>query len=229
MRLMQYLLGIFFSVSAIGFPFFHHKTYDITPEKALVLDKSDLSGKTKYLNNDVLHKALTAYACARKKGLDNKELLTVIDYSIPGTRPRLWVIDLKHLHVKYNELVAHGERSGGMVATRFSNVDGSHESSVGTYLTANAYYGHDGYALRLKGLEPGYNDHAYSRAIVMHGAAYVSAGRIIKYGHIGVSFGCPAIPKKMVMPTINMIKNGTLLFAYGNDQDWLKHSKYLHC
>lgn len=222
------LISLTLFTNAFAFLFFA-PTYDITAQKALSLKKSDFSGDIDGMNEQVLEDALKAYSCARKRGLDKKEMLTVIDYSKPAVEPRLWVIDLKHLHVKYNELVAHGENSGDMTATKFSNQEGTHESSIGTYLTANSYYGHDGIALRLQGLEPGFNDNAMSRAIVIHGAKYVSEQRVMNEGRIGRSFGCPAVPKGDAKKTINAIKNGTLVFAYGDDNYWLKHSSYLHC
>lgn len=222
------LFSLTFFSDTFAFLFFS-PTYDITAQKALSLKKSDFSGNIDTINEQVLKDALKAYSCARKRGLDSKEVLTVIDYSKPAVEPRLWVIDLKHLHVKYNELVAHGEHSGDMTATKFSNTEGTHESSIGTFLTANKYYGHNGIAVRLKGLEPGFNDNAMHRAIVIHGANYVSAQRVVTEGRIGRSFGCPAIPKGDAKKTVNAIKNGTLVFAYGNDNYWLKHSSYLHC
>ena len=227
-RILVVLIGLFGFSNAFAFLFFS-PSYDITAQKALSLKKSDFSGNIQRLNEQVLKDALTAYSCARKRGLDKKEMLTIIDYSKPAVEPRLWVIDLRHLHVKYNELVAHGEHSGDMTAIHFSNQDGTHESSLGTFLTGQVYTGHNGIALRLQGLEPGFNDNAMSRAIVIHGAYYVSAQRVLVEGRIGRSFGCPAIPQKYAKKTINAIKDGTLVFAYGNDNYWLKHSSYLHC
>ena len=222
------IIGLCVSLTVSAFPFFQ-KTYDITPQKALTLDTSDLSGNTNDLDNNVFKYALKAYSCARKRGMDKQEMLTIIDYSKPAVEPRLWVIDLKHLHVKYAELVAHGENSGDMVGKYFSNKVGSHESSIGTFLTEETYDGHNGLTLRLKGLEPGINDNAMTRYIVLHGAKYVSQNRVINEGRIGRSFGCPAIPKNMAKPTINAIKNGTILFAYAPEKSWLKHSSLLHC
>ncbi|MAZ39937.1 MAG: hypothetical protein CMF49_07430 [Legionellales bacterium] len=222
------IIGLCVSFSTFAFPFFQ-KSYNVTAEKALTLNKSDLSGDDKNLDNNVFKYALKAYACARKRGMDKQEMLTIIDYSKPAVEPRLWVIDLKHLHVKYAELVAHGEKSGDMVGKYFSNQSGSHESSIGTFLTKSTYDGHNGLTLRLEGLEPGINDHAMSRYIVLHGANYVSENRVMREGRIGRSFGCPAIPKRMAKPTINAIKNGTILFAYAPQSSWLKHSAFLHC
>lgn len=223
------LITFFLPCALFAFPFFGYPTYDVTPEKALTLNKSNFSGKVKNIDDNVLHYALQAYSCARKKGLDSQEMLTVIDYSKPAVEPRLWVIDLKHLNVKYAELVAHGEKSGDMVGERFSNLSGSHESSIGVFLTDRTYDGQHGLALRLRGLEPGFNNNAYNRSIVLHGADYVSEQRVVREGRIGRSFGCPAVPQNMAKPTINAIKEGSILFVYAPDPQWLKHSAYLHC
>lgn len=222
------LLGFMVSTQAWAWWVFG-PAYDITPSKALNLNLNDFSGKKQNLNPYVLTLGLKAYACARQRGYDRQEVLTIIDYSLPAVEPRMWVIDLRHLRIKYNELVAHGEKSGDMVGKYFSNDMNSHESSLGVFLTANSYNGKDGYALRLKGLEPGYNDNALRRAIVFHGADYVSANRVMSRGQLGRSWGCPALAKNMARPTIDTIKDGTLVFAYAPQGGYLRHSEYLHC
>ena len=127
------------------------------------------------LDTSVLRLALGAVACARSSGaISNDRLLTVIDYSKASTEPRLWVLDLEREQVLFEELVAHGRGSGDNYATRFSNADGSHQTSLGLFRTADTYVGGNGYSLRLDGLEAGFNDRARERAIVMHGAPYVS-------------------------------------------------------
>lgn len=232
MRLFTLFLGaitLLFAQSSFAFLFFS-PSYDITPDKALNITKANLSGNTNNLDANVLQYALKAYSCARKKGLDNKQVLTIIDYSKPSTQQRMWVIDLKHLRVKYAELVAHGEKSGDMVAKYFSNSFESHQSSLGLFVTGDTYnMKNNGLALRLVGLEPGVNDNAMKRGIVIHGADYVNPNRVIRQGQLGRSFGCPAVPKNMISPTVNTIKEGTLVFAYAPQSAWLKHSPYLHC
>ena len=135
------------------------------------------------LNPEVLKSALKANACAAKQRIINSnQILTVIDYSLPSSKKRLWTFDLKAERVLFNEFVAHGKNSGENETTAVSNADGSLMTSVGVYLTANPYIGKNGYSLRLVGLEKGFNDNVLSRAVVLHGAWYVSDEMIQNYG-----------------------------------------------
>jgi hypothetical protein len=155
--------------------------------------------------------------------------LAVIDYRLPSTRPRLWVLDLETGEVLFEEWVAHGRGSGEVRAVRFSNVENSHHSSLGLYRTLESYEGDNGYSLRLDGLEPGINDRAWSRAIVMHGADYVSRSFIRSAGRLGRSHGCPAVRREVAVPLIDAIKDGQYLFVYYPDAAWLAGSAYLGC
>lgn len=179
------------------------------------------------LNPNVARLALKAYNKAEAQGLSHSHILTVIDYSKPSSEKRMWVFDLDKQKLLYHNVVAHGSGSGDKYATSFSNQDGSHKSSIGLYLTKGTYFGHDGYSLRLDGLEKGFNDHALARAIVMHGASYAAPSFIPKYGRLGRSWGCPAVPLNLVKPIVNTIKNGSLIFVYANSANYLHHSKYL--
>jgi hypothetical protein len=158
----------------------------------------------------------------------NDQLLTVIDYSKPSTEPRLWVLDLARERVLFEERVAHGQGSGDNYATRFSNLEGSHQTSLGLFRTADTYVGTNGYSLRLDGLEPGVNDRARERAIVMHGAPYVSEGNIRTLGRLGRSHGCPALRPAIAREVIDTIKDGSLVFAYYPDRQWLNGSRFLN-
>jgi hypothetical protein len=176
-----------------------------------------LSQGARGLSPQVLAMALDAAACARARGVAGREdLLTVIDYSLPSTEPRLWVLDLAQGRVLFRDLVAHGQGSGDKYATRFSNLPDSHQTSLGLFLTSSTYEGGNGYSLRLRGLDEGVNDLAESRYIVMHGAWYVSAEHARRHGRIGRSWGCPALPKETAGPVIDTIKDGSFLFVYGN-------------
>ncbi|HKW02330.1 MAG TPA: murein L,D-transpeptidase catalytic domain family protein [Vicinamibacterales bacterium] len=164
----------------------------------------------------VLDAAQTAYQHAIDLGVVvNPRLLTVIDYSRPSTEPRLWVLDLVSHAILQRELVAHGKGSGENVATSFSNDEGSHKSSLGLFVTGATYTGQNGYSLRLRGLDPGVNDRAYARDIVMHGAAYVSDAIARTLGRLGRSWGCPAVRPAIARTLIDEIKGGTVLFVYG--------------
>ncbi|MEO8677654.1 MAG: murein L,D-transpeptidase catalytic domain family protein [Vicinamibacterales bacterium] len=178
--------------------------------------------------SNILDMALSATTCAVRSGaVDAPRTLTVIDYSRPSSQKRLWVFDLKTHSLLYNELVAHGQGSGGDVATAFSNRPETHRTSLGLFKTDDTYIGKNGYSLRLDGLERGVNDLARERAIVMHGAPYVSEAFVKANGRLGRSWGCPAIRADVAREMIDRVKDGGLVFAYYPDQDWLKSSKYL--
>jgi len=186
-----------------------------------------LKSQAANIDDNVLRLALVAYANARKHGYVGKQLLTVIDYSKPSTEKRLWVFDLKYNRSLFNTWVSHGKNSGGVNANSFSNNPGSLKSSIGVFLTAESYNGKNGYSLRLRGLERGVNDSAYSRAIVIHGAPYANADNIRPYGHIGRSWGCPAVSPSLAKPLINTIKERSVVFAYYPDRKWLSRSPFL--
>jgi len=181
------------------------------------------------LDSAVLQLALRARQCAMEQGQPASERLGVIDYSRPSVQPRLWVFDLSLRRLLYHELVAHGRNSGDNYARDFSNEDGSLASSLGLFRTLDPYQGHNGYSLRMEGLEPGTNDHAMQRAIVIHGASYVSFGTARREGRLGRSWGCPAVPLSVAPRVIDALKGGQYLFAYYPDPQWLGASPYLHC
>lgn len=158
--------------------------------------------------------ALAAYDRAIARGaVSNPRYLTVIDYSLPSIVRRLWILDLSDSSIVLRDLVAHGRGSGENMATSFSNDDGSKMSSLGLFVTDAAYIGSHGYSLRLRGLDPGLNDHAYDRAIVVHGAPYVSEAAA-RSGRLGRSWGCAAVRTDIARTVIDTIKDGTVLFAY---------------
>ena len=181
----------------------------------------------------VIALALQASRCALgRRGPDDAPAstrLAVIDYSRPSTQQRLWVFDLQEPRLLYSEYVAHGRNSGENLATRFSNRDGSLQSSLGLFRTAETYDGDNGYSLRMDGLEPGFNDRARDRALVMHGAWYVDPLQALKQGRLGRSLGCPALRPQVAHAVIDSLKQGQLLFAYYPDREWLAHSRLLDC
>lgn len=180
------------------------------------------------LDRNVLDLALDAAACAVRSGdVKAPRTLTVIDYSKPSSQERLWVFDLTTRELVYEELVAHGQGTGADRATRFSNNNDSHQTSLGLFVTETTYVGKNGYSLRLEGLDEGYNDNARARAIVMHGAPYVSDAFVKAHGRLGRSWGCPAVSDAVARELIDRVKGGGLVFAYYPDAEWLKTSKYL--
>lgn len=189
-----------------------------------------LQSQAPRLDPQVLGLALDAAGCAAESGrVAPPRRLAVIDYSKPSTEPRLWIFDLHEARLLHAEHVAHGRRSGENFATSFSNQDSSHQTSLGLFATAETYAGGNGYSLRMDGLEPGINDHARDRAIVMHGAPYVDPVMAQRQGRLGRSLGCPAVRPAVAHEVIDTLKGGQLLFAYYPDQQWLANSTFFRC
>jgi len=180
------------------------------------------------LDAHVLALALTSHDNAAARGLlGDPTTLTVIDYSRPSVDTRFWVFDLAARKLLFAERVAHGKNSGDLLATRFSNSESSLESSLGLFVTGDVYTGKHGESLRLAGLEPGFNDRALARAIVIHGAEYVGPAAIAKLGFIGRSWGCPALASDVAPRVIERLRGGSAVFAYFPDAQWLKRSTFL--
>ena len=190
---------------------------------------SSLARSAPELNPTVLKSALNAVQCAVNNGEERSERLAVIDYSQPSTARRLWIFDLRKKTLVLRDLVAHGAKSGENFATQFSNLEGSHQSSLGLFRTQESYLGTHGYSLRMDGLEPGFNDQARDRAIVIHAADYVSPLWSKREGRIGRSQGCPAVRPQVAKRVIDSLKNGQYMFSWYPDQKWLKSSPYLNC
>lgn len=195
-----------------------------TSKQAVVL----ASKATSNLDPKVVELALTAHKEAKAKGLVSRPILTVIDYSKQSIEKRMWVFDLAKNKLIFETYVTHGSKSGKTQATRFSNIDGSLQTSLGVFTTAETYYGTHGYSLRVDGLEKGINHNARKRAIVIHGADYASENYIKRKGTLGLSWGCPAIDTKISRKVIDTIKNGSLIFAYYPDNRWLNNSSFLN-
>ncbi len=191
--------------------------------------KTRLASVAPELNPVALERAVAAMTCAVNHGAAPANKLAVIDFSLPSSEPRLWLFDLEDQSLIMRELVAHGQGSGDNHARQFSNIEGSHQSSIGLFRTQESYYGKHGYSLRMDGLEPGINDQARSRAIVIHGADYVDESWITRQGRIGRSQGCPAVPQHVIATVVDTLKGGQFLFAYYPDEKWIQTSAYLNC
>ncbi len=163
-----------------------------------------------------------------KKMISRSNYLTICDFSQSSKQKRLYIIDVAGNKLVTNTYVAHGKNSGGEYATKFSNKPESLQSSLGFYITANTYSGAHGLSLRVNGVDPGYNDKALARTIVIHGAAYVDAARAKAGMFMGRSWGCPALPQKEAANIITTIKNGTCLFIYHPGKNYLLGSKILN-
>jgi hypothetical protein len=172
--------------------------------------------------------ALDSAGCAAQRGLvKRRNLLTVIDYSLPSSQPRLFTFDLRSRKILFRELVAHGKNSGGDLANHFSNSSGSLASSLGLFVTEDTYVGGNGYSMRLRGLEEGVNDMAWDRLIVMHGAYYVSREAVRALGRLGRSWGCPAVRSEIAQKLIDTVRGGSAVFAYYPEKSWLSTSAFL--
>jgi L,D-transpeptidase catalytic domain len=176
------------------------------------------------LDYDVFKMAMTGFSkIAPKK--DN--LLSIIDFGLPSTDQRFYLIDIKNRNLLYYTYTSHGVNTGEDLAVKFSNKEGSRQSSLGFYLTAETYEGKHGVSLKLDGLERGFNHHARKRYIVIHSADYVTDEFIQENGRLGRSWGCPALPPDLTQDIIEKIKEGSVLFIYGNDENYLSKSKLI--
>lgn len=185
-----------------------------------IYSELNLENKIKY---EIFQKAYKGY----EKIQDKREgLLTIIDFTKPSNEERFFVLDLQNKKINYSTYVTHGKNSGLIVPLNFSNNRNSYMSSLGFYITGEAYEGTYGYSLRLKGLEEGFNSNAFRRAIVVHGADYADPSFIEKYGFLGRSEGCPAVPTTISKDIIDSIKGKTVLFIMGNDKHYIEKSRY---
>lgn len=188
----------------------------------------ELAAAAPRANPAAIDVATHALSCAlRTHAVEAPRTLSLIDYSLPSALPRLWVFDVAQHRLLFEELVAHGRNSGIGSATHFSDNDGSLMSSLGVYRTGDAYIGHNGYSLRLQGLDAGFNDRAFERAIVIHGAVYVSAEMAAAQGRIGRSWGCPSVRPSIARQLIDTIRDGSLVVAYYPDKAWLNESAFV--
>lgn len=199
-------------------------------EEADLLYRQIDFGDEQPLGREVFEQAYQGYLNLKAAGKigPGKDMLSVCDFSLSANQKRLWVIDLNSKKLRYHSLVAHGQGTGEEFARHFSNRDGSHQSSLGFYITGDTYTGNNGYSLRLEGMDHDYNDRAYERAIVMHGADYVCPDFISDHKRLGRSWGCPAVPVALARPIINTIKGGTCLYIYYPDTRYLASSKWLN-
>lgn len=178
---------------------------------------------------NLLQTAMAGYEIlVEDKSIIRPEVITIIDFSLQSDRERLWVLDLKQGKVLFHCLVSHGRNSGELKAENFSNIPGSYESSPGFYVTGETYIGKHGLSLILDGLESGINDKARARAIVIHGADYVSADFIRNNGRLGRSLGCPAVPVELSEDIIKTIKGGSCLFIYAPQPSYTSNSPIIN-
>jgi hypothetical protein len=180
------------------------------------------------LSYQVFKYAMTGYFNLRQQGkINDKKLISIIDFTKKSSLKRFYTIDLEALAVKFFTYVSHGKNTGEDEAKSFSNIVHSNQSSIGFYVTGETYVGSKGYSLRLDGMEKGYNDRIRERAVVIHNAAYVSENWIKQYGRLGRSQGCPALPVELGRKIIDVVKDKTVIFAYASDDQYLESSRIL--
>lgn len=226
MQLSSLLLSIFLVFSS--FESVNLKTPTTDDKGDVLIDI--LYERLEAQNSTLPSKEVFELAYTGWKKLDGElksQILTIIDFSLPSTKKRMWIIDPTQSKVLLNSVVAHGRNSGELIASQFSNQPESFQSSLGFYKTAETYIGKHGYSLRLDGLEKGVNDQARNRAIVIHGADYASEVFAKNNGRLGRSLGCPALPTELSAEVIELIKEGSLLFVFAKDQNYLSNSHLL--
>lgn len=205
---------------------------DVSQEKsssAVYKVYDSLKLNLKGLSENAFNYAVKGYEYLKAQGkIANDNIISIADFSRPSSEKRLFIIDVKNYKVLFNTYVAHGQGSGEKMATSFSNIPESLQSSPGFYRTEGTYSGKNGYSMKLEGLERGINDLAEQRAIVMHGAPYVSESFIHTKGYLGRSWGCPAVPETLNKPIIDKIKNGSCLFIFSSNRKYLDHSAIIN-
>jgi hypothetical protein len=205
-------------------------TQDSLPEVKKIVQKEEWVTlyDSLHLQHQGLSQAAFRYAWYgfKKMNLSNP-VMAIADFTQSSTKRRLYVIDLVRKKMLLHTYVAHGRNSGQEYASRFSNDNSSFQSSLGFYRTLGTYHGKHGLSLKLEGVEKGINDRAFERAIVMHGAEYVSEDFIRNTGRLGRSLGCPAVSIADSKKLIQLLYNGAGLFIYSQDQKYIKNSSLL--
>lgn len=209
------LLGLFFIVPNLPKEIHPEKSAMVSSSNKVVSAYNNLNANHFQLPNlESFSEALKGFYSLKERGFFRKDFLTIIDFSLSSRVKRLWIIDMAQNKIVFNSLVAHGKNSGEDYANQFSNKNESNKSSLGFYATGEVYQGKHGLSLKLDGLEKGVNDNARQRAIVIHGADYVSDNFLKNHSRLGKSHGCPAVPMGLSKKIIETIKDKSCLFIY---------------
>jgi len=235
-QLLKYSLLIIFSFQIKFTEAFYYKAfnenYKITFDTAIISKEDKLFDSLKLgrlgLGRRAYEYAMLGYNVLKAKGkLSNSNILSIADMSLPSSKKRFFVIDVKRSKLLFVTYVAHGKNTGLDKSLYFSNQPESNKTSVGFYTTSATYSGGHGYSMRLEGHELGFNNNAKERAIVIHSADYVGETVVRSQGYLGRSLGCPALSPEIYKQVINKIKNGSCLFIYGNDNNYIMNSRFL--
>lgn len=209
------LLGLFFIVPNLPKEIHPEKSAMVSSSNKVVSAYNNLNANHFQLPNlESFSEALKGFYSLKERGFFRKDFLTIIDFSLSSRVKRMWIIDMAQNKIVFNSLVAHGKNSGEDYANQFSNKNESNKSSLGFYATGEVYQGKHGLSLKLDGLEKGVNDNARQRAIVIHGADYVSDNFLKNHSRLGKSHGCPAVPMGLSKKIIETIKDKSCLFIY---------------
>ncbi|MEO2128452.1 MAG: murein L,D-transpeptidase catalytic domain family protein [Christiangramia sp.] len=173
-------------------------------------------------------RAFKGYSKLKEEGKVQNNLLTIVDFDLSSTKKRMWILDMDSHTVLFNTYVAHGQGTGGEFAKNFSNIENSHQSSLGFYMTGATYYGGNGLSLYMDGMEKQFNSNARKRYIVIHGADYAEPSFIQRVGRLGRSYGCPAVPNKIAKNLINTIKGQSVVYIHKSNQNYLQNSTFLN-
>lgn len=197
-------------------------------EKMALLYESFADLNTNMPSETAFTNGITGYEKLKEEGKITKEILTIVDFALPSTEKRMWVMDMKTKKVLFHTYVSHGKNTGSNMATNFSNTPNSLQSSLGFFVTAETYYGRNGLSLFIDGMEEKYNSNARERYVVVHGADYAKPEFIKRLGRLGRSYGCPAVPTELSKEIIHTIKGESVLFIFHTNKDYLENSTYIN-
>lgn len=228
-KIIKYLILFMITIFMISCSTMKYRKVNIPPSTAKLNQElkklyNECNLDSSNLQYDIFRKAMIGQ---KYIDLNDKNIITIIDFSQPSTEKRFFVIDLEKKKLLFNTFVAHGENSGENIAIDFSNIRNSRQSSLGFFKTGETYSGSHGYSIRIDGIEKGINNKARKRDIVIHGADYVSEKFISKNNRLGRSWGCPALPMNLKDDIIDAIKNGSCIFIYANDKEYLENSLFI--
>ncbi|MDF2931919.1 MAG: hypothetical protein K0R36_1250 [Chryseobacterium sp.] len=146
----------------------------------------------------------------------NQDIAVFINFKTHSGKFRYFVYDLKNDKILQKAIVSHG--SGSVVSRsnslKFSNVEGSYQSSLGKYEIRENYVGKFGKAYRLKGLDSS-NSNAMQRAIVLHSYDCISDKESEDLACL--SLGCPMLSKIAFNQTAKYIDQSNkpiILYAF---------------
>ncbi|MDT0641690.1 murein L,D-transpeptidase catalytic domain family protein [Zunongwangia sp. F363] len=197
-------------------------------EKVSSTYKTFVANNTSMPAPDVFEEGMKGYYKLQEEDAVTKKILTIIDFDLSSRKKRMWILDMKNQKVLFNTYTSHGKNTGGEFASKFSNTPNSLQSSLGFYVTGETYYGKNGLSLFIDGKEKGFNSNARKRYVVIHGADYATQAFIKKYGRLGRSYGCPAVPNKLAKELINTIKGESVVYIHKSSKNYRENSAYLN-